>query len=339
MKNIVFDKQWFEKYQSRMLWLLNAPLIKYWFRWVMCIENRDFINQITPSSYSFGARYIDNKKRIEIKTDFRSHDKYSKRLYYAFRPFWYLLHFFDWAMLDRVEELTHLSFGFSTLTVFPDAGSTTNDGEVQMGTGATWAIVQGAATGDATTQSGGGDGSTACVICGSWKISSSSWFVYRGFTLFDTSGLTSGAVISACTYSLCTSTAVAISNDDAGNIDIITTTPASNTALVITDYPQVGTTLQATSLAGSSWSASDGTYNDFVFNSTGRGNISKTGISKFGVRQSNDTSNTQPAGKNRFTCYLSANTGTTKDPKMVITYTIPVTSFPTKLLLMGTGKS
>ena len=35
---LAFDQKWFEKHQEKLLWLLNAPLIKYWFRWVLRIR-------------------------------------------------------------------------------------------------------------------------------------------------------------------------------------------------------------------------------------------------------------------------------------------------------------
>ena len=121
---IVFGTKWFEKHQQKLLWLLNTPIIRIWFRWVMCIHEKGIINRITPNSTSFNVKVIGDK--IQVTTDFRTHDKYSKRLYYGFKPFWYLLHFFDWAMLDRVEALTYLNFGFATLTQYPGSIGSNN---------------------------------------------------------------------------------------------------------------------------------------------------------------------------------------------------------------------
>lgn len=304
----------------------------------MCIKSFDCpigmeITEIRPASFSYGDRYIKKGKKVllERTTDFRTHDKYSKRLYFAFKPMWYLMHALDWAMLDRVEALTKLSFGFSTLTVYPDASptSTSFDGYAYnpatgTGLGQAWATaIAGAGAGSSDTATVGEIGFLADTVLNQWR------YIYRAIFLFDTHTLTASATISAAVMSL-----FGASKQDPGSRlptwDIYTSTPASNTSIANGDFAQCGSTSQTGSaMTQASWSAS--AYNDFTFNSTGRGNVSKTSISKFSLRNANyDVAASAPtwaSGEFTFNQYNFAdNTGTANDPKLVVTYTIAVSA-------------
>ena len=145
--------------------------------------------------------------------------------------------------------------------------------------------------------------------------------VFRTFLLFDTSTLTTAATISSATLSLYVLTVTNINPGSGDALSVITTTPASNTAIVTGDWGNVGTTLQATGVSLSTLTTN--TYNAITLNSTGLGNISKTSITKFGLRTAEDISNTLPVdGSQNDVTYSSAdNTGTTQDPKLDVTYT------------------
>ena len=146
--------------------------------------------------------------------------------------------------------------------------------------------------------------------------------VIRTFLLFDTSTLTTAATISSATLSLYVLTVTNINPGSGDALSVITTTPASNTAIVTGDWGNVGTTLQATGVSLSTLTTN--TYNAITLNSTGLGNISKTSITKFGLRTAEDISNTLPVdGSQNDVTYSSAdNTGTTQDPKLDVTYTV-----------------
>lgn len=330
---IVFGEKWFEKHQQKLLWLLNTPIVRLWFRWIMRIRKYDcatIINRITPNSISYNVKVINDK--LEITTDFRTHDKYSKRLYFAFKPLWYLLHIIDWSLFDRYESLTKLNFGFSTLTVYPASGANSPvDGWVSTeGSGVTFAnLISKAGT------SAGPNASPAYFIYagvngntnGSW------WQMYRSIFCFDTSALTSGATISAAVLSLA-SYSTAPKYDDFTtpadpNIDIYLSTPANTNNLVAGDYGQIGSTSQTGSpITYTNWTT-NGSYNDFTFNATGIGNISKTGISKFGARNANhDVAASSPTWSAFSSYYLQGYfaeaAGTTSDPKLVVTYSVVV---------------
>lgn len=213
----------------------------------------------------------------------------------------------------------------ATLTVYPDADPETDtvDGDVMRKiTSEPWAtLVAGAGTEK-------DDSSETANIYLSASATTDEWGrIYRYIALFKTSLLGAAATISAAVLSL-----YGFGKSDGlsvtPNVDIYTSSPASDTALANADYQQVAAISQTGSpIAYADWSSTG--YNDFTFNATGRGNISKTGISKFGARNANyDVSGTPPAWSHTAVSYLTLGTAekvnTTTDPKLVITYTAPV---------------
>lgn len=205
----------------------------------------------------------------------------------------------------------------STLTVYPDAsdpGTTSTSGMIAATQTTPWSAVRdataGASVGVVPTQ--------ASFIRTAWN--GTNYGIKRGFFLFDTSALTSAASISAAVISLAAQGAAGI-NEDTSTIHVVSSTPASNTTLVVEDFDQVGSTSFG-SLAMASWVATDTTYNAFALDANGIANISKTGVSKFATRNSRDFDNSAPTGVNDITCYFSGQAGTTTDPKLVITYTV-----------------
>jgi hypothetical protein len=141
--------------------------------------------------------------------------------------------------------------------------------------------------------------------------------------LFDTSLLTSSANISSAVFSVYgTDKANGLGSPD---YDVVASTPASNTTLAAADYGQLGTTVFA-SVAYASYDTAG--YNGFSLDTNGIANVSKTGVSKFGARLSWDTDGSfggswGSAQGTRFNSNTADATGTTNDPKLVVTYTIP----------------
>lgn len=210
----------------------------------------------------------------------------------------------------------------ATLTVYPSPGVTVDGYALHNEDAQTWAtILAGAGTTSA-------DSSAFEELIQIWaSTTSNTWRLNRrAIFLFDTSALGASATITAAVMSVFgkdKSDGLSITPD----LDAYTSTPASNTALAASDYPNLGTVSQTGSpITYSGWSTS--AYNDFTFNATGIGNISKTGISKFGVRNANyDVSGTIPTWSSGAMSYAggyySDQTGTANDPKLVITYTPP----------------
>lgn len=214
-----------------------------------------------------------------------------------------------------------LRLRFLTLTKNPDANpeSTTVDGLVaRTGVQEAWATIIAAAGTIA-------DDSSADMYCQATSGSGTpNWNnIYRIFTLFDTSSLTTSAIISAAVYSL-----YLLGQGNALEYDLrlVTTTPASNTALATGDFGSQGTVAQATDLTPP---LTLNAYNDWTLNATGLGNISKTGITKFGLRLAKDADAAAPtwpgAGLVSDSRQYQAGDSASNKPKLVITYTLPAT--------------
>ena len=309
-----FDKGWFKKNQRVLLWLLNNTISKKLFRYLLRIENKEKIVRILPNSYT--VLNTDGS----YSADFRTHQKYSKRIYYSFKPLWWTLHYWDLLIADRF--IPKLSYGFLTLTQYPGSIGANNpvDGQVTYNPGGvtalTWATVRNAADGDSFSDTAASDSIYVALRDGTLHYA-----LLRSFFLYDTSSLTASATISAAVISFAADGSSGV-NADSTRLEIVSSSPASNTGLALADYDQRGSTAFG-NIAYTSWVSTDGTYNDVTLNASGITNISKTGISKFAGVCGRDFDDAAPTGTNQLSCYYSDQSGTTKDPKLVITYTLP----------------
>jgi len=316
--------RFFKRYQGVLIFLLNAPGIRWWFRYVLRIH---------------GERSSVGKKRIvailpnaiwwvdgtSYKAEFRTHGKYSKRLYYAFKWIFYGMHFFDWLIADRFAP--SLSFGFNELTAYPDPdGSEDNstDGLVyHLASGSSWATIRDGA--------GNGYNDTAAedyfaVIRA--NVSSSLWdYIQRGIYLFETGGLGSGATVTAAVMSIYgTNKWDGLSCSPDARVDVVSADPASLNALAAGDFDSLGTTSHTSDAAITYTNWNTSAYNDWTI--TNLGYISKTGTTKYGVREFYyDAGNTPPNWVTDdgvfFAGYFADQAGTANDPKLVVTYTLP----------------
>lgn len=310
---MVFSEQWFKRNQW---WLL--PYVS---------RNRDnlFIGTDKPLVEIAPDHVTWQEEKGLYSTEFHVHHVYGRRLYTRLSPLWNLMHRIDMSTFGRSVGL---NFGFDTLTAYPDAHPETDtvDGNVAYYylTGVTWTNIHDAADGTDSYD----ELSTGTLTALISASSSGKWQqLNRSFFLFKTSALGSGVTVSAATFS-----SYQYNSGETGlgtiTINLVASTPASNTALVTGDYDQLGTTSFGTKSGTSSG------YNDITLNASGLANISKTGISKFGCSSEWDRSNTPPtwaASKtSKESCYFAedttANNG--KDPKLVVTYSVPSTFVP-----------
>ena len=322
----VFGKEWFAnpKTQSKLLWLLNHSR---YFRQDMAIQDHDLpfsekIVRIEPNSFTWrtGER--------EFMTDFRTHNKFGKRLYYGFLPIWNLAHKFDMSVANRLVPA--LNLGFDTLTAYPGSIGTDNpvDGRIfRSSVNEDWATIISSSGTLAQTTTTAGD---VMTISTSGTPNRFDQYI-RSIFCFDTSSIGVGEQVTDAVLSL-----FGVVKSDtwttpiAPDIDIYTASPASTTTLATGDYSSLGSVSQTTGpISYASWS--DSAYNDFTFHATGKGNISLTGISKFGTRNANyDVAASAPAWESNKTatlsCYFSNQTGTDNDPKLVVTYEEAVTA-------------
>lgn len=275
------------------------------------------ILQIKPNSITWKGQ-----KRREYVREYRTNDKVGKRLYSAFKPLWYAVHAWDTLFANHVQPTWNL--GFDTLTEYPVAGANSPvDGRVYRGpVNETFGTIRAGAgsTGDATVAN-----DNAIFLLATTTSNQYQFLCRSGYT-FDTSDLTSSATISSAVLSIYGS---GKSNAlGSPGLDIVAFTPAATNDIAAADYAQFGTTVYATkAYADFSTSA----YNDFTLDANGRANISKTGISKFGATLTWDTANSftgawASGAISTFQAYFADQTGTSNDPKLVVTYTLPTAS-------------
>lgn len=226
----------------------------------------------------------------------------------------------------------------STLTVYPDSGTggTTTDGDVLRSIaspGETFGTIRGGAgTGVGSTDEGKIQLSATTTL-------NQYGALIRFIATFDTSPLTSSATISATVCSLAGEGTKQTIGLGATPIHIATATPASNNSLVNADYGQTGSTSFA-NIASLSW-VQGSSYNDFTLDANGIANVSKTGISRFSWRLGWDIDNSFGGVwvsnlDTTFGFWTADASGTSTDPKLVITYTLPATA-RTRNMLLGVG--
>lgn len=309
---MVFNEQWFLKHQTILLWFINTNLGKLFF----CINGKrssvgkNKIIKLLPNSITWKVGKL-------YSTEFRIHDKFSKRLFYGLKPVWYLLHFWDTLFANNLNS--HLNLGFDTLTAYPDAstGATTVDGRVyRQGVSESFATLR-AGAGTNVDATGSGDD----VYLESTSSSNVYTSLQRSIQTFNTAALTAQSVLNSAVLSLFGQGKA----NGLGSLDlhVAGSTPAANNTLVAADYSQVQTTSFG-SVAYASFSIV--AYNDITLNSTGVAAISKTSITKFSEQISADILNSASWSSAAISSlqWASADTaGTTNDPKLVVTYYKP----------------
>lgn len=330
----VFSKDWFLRHQKTLLWLANHWLTKRWFRWVLRIRRCDCpidtkINQILPNSFTYNVKLKGDK--LEATTDFRVNDKFARRLYYAFKPVWWLFHVWDWGTMKRPTW----NMGFDTLTQYPGSvasgnpcdGTAIRDGTIDE----TFATIVGGA---------GVSVDKTNIMVGHRSSSTTNQFqmLFRGVFCFDTASLTGAAVISAATLSLYGSGKT--TDLGAFTVHVVTSAPTDTDDLVAADYAKAkyGTTVFGSVASGDYDTAG---YNAMPLNASGLSAISLTSITKLGARTAWDIDEsfggTWGSVKiSRIVAKVADTAGTTEDPKLVITYTLASTT-PAFALLLGCG--
>jgi hypothetical protein len=179
----------------------------------------------------------------------------------------------------------------------PDANpeSTSVDGRVgHNSTSAVWATVH-----DATDGTFADDSTATQVTAVASGLSGGNFYIMRPFYLFDTSTL-SGKSVTAATLRIYVAAKEDSDNDGDDWVNVVQSSPASNTALTTADYDQCGSVSNPTEgatrqdITGISTSA----YLSFDLNATGLGWINTGGVTKLGLREGHDAINSAYAGAN-----------------------------------------
>ncbi len=319
----VFSPDWFEHHQGKLLWLCNHWLTRRWFRWVLRIRKSDIghrrrIIELRPHCYTVALGQNADGDSL-LATDFRTHPKFAKRIYHAFLPLWRLCHLWDFAA-DAFAP--RISFGFLTLTVYPDAssGATTVDGIAYRSVASeTFATIQG----------GAGTGfSTTVAYCQMEVLASTTTNQFqtlvRSIMTFNTAQIgllgTDVSILSATLSLFGGAKANALGGSP--DVHIAGATPASNNDVVAADYSQCGTTSFGSVVYAS---ISTSGYNNIVMNDSGLANINVSGISKFSGRLSWDINNSFTgvwASNGDAIVQMNSKDSGLGDPKLTVVYSL-----------------
>jgi hypothetical protein len=333
---MIFSADWFERHQRLFLTLLALPLIGRGMRRLLAIRPHDVGYRgriVQPHAYTIA------RDDGTYTTDFRTHAKYAKRLYYQLRPLWLALHW--WDMVIANPFLPVLNAGCDGVTTFfPDAGSPGSgscSGVARNGepfnsgvTDTTFTIIR-AANGTV-----GQSGFTPVDVYLYSSVTSNQYeAMQRAFTLFDTSSL-GGITVSAATISVYSNgKGNSLGSPDLHVAGAVTANPNS---IAPSDYEKVsrGSYGLITYAAFTGFSPA---YNDIVLNAAGLANIHGTGMSKFSWQTSwdlfNNFTGTWGAAhqEGRFIFESSDASGTANDPKLVVTWATVSGGIPPRNIL------
>lgn len=324
----VFSKEWFAKYQRPIRFFANTWVGRKFF----CIDGKRSgigkrkIAAMLPNSIT----WVNDDG--SYTTEFRTHEKFAKRLYYGLYPLWKFMH--EWDRLLAEPFAPVLDFGFATLSAMPVAGANSPcDGPVnRVSQNETFAtIIAGAGN------QGGLTTTTSDTQCGLKASTTTNQFsdLRRSIFNFDTSALTGSANISATTIGIVYN----FKTNGLGDADphFCGATPAATNAIPASDFSNIGTTSFG-SIGYSSVNTDNTTYNTISFNASGIAAVSKTGITSIGEKISWDmnqsfTGSWSSGADTRVQGIFADETGTSKDPTLTVTYTLGGSTFISRLIV------
>lgn len=261
------------------------------------------------------------------RSEFRVGEKYANVIRYRWWEFLEYAHYLGELEYRRQRVLATalgipLIAGGSVTTVYPDPDPETStvDGHVSFegSTSTSWATARSESSGLANTTENPSFGTGAL----NRMKSGIQPLIARAFTLFDTSSIPNSDAISAAIYSLYVTAIRDNHTNGTKSTGLVQTTPASDTNLVGGDYAQTGSIEGAARLVIGSMATS--AYNAWTLSRTGQAFIDKAGITKLGAKGSWDLDNLSPTPDSNFGSSPSVNTaeetGTSKDPKLVVTH-------------------
>ena len=312
MEEIVFYKKWFRKNQKWLLRFANT-----WIgRKILYIDGdksevgKNKIVKIEPNAihWRYGGVF---------KGEYRTGAKFAHRLYFGLKPIWDLMHLWDLLIGERFSLFgLNLDFGFSTLTAYPDAHpeSLGVDGWAGRIAYTDWAGIR---DGEGTHSN---DGDTSLLVSYMAKDSGQWYGNARSFFLFDTGSIGGSSVLLSATMSFWVQW-----KEDGLSINpfhnLYKVAPANNIEITTGDY---NTTFGGGVSSDKSWASISEGWCSFAINSADlNSSISKTYVSKFGCRNTNDSTNVEPGAGNGITRVICASadySGTTYDPRLVVTY-------------------
>lgn len=311
--NLMVDKDFFKRYQKGIVWLFNTRFGKWYFN----IQPKGKIIKVFPNAIRW-----DNYDGT-VTSEFRTHNRFAYRMNTLLK----------WVPFLRWDfGYPQLQFGLTVTPFYPNANpeSTSVDGRQGVNNyNGTWANIIAETTG---TFGGDGDSSTQPLYILSDTTPNQWDVITRSFYLFDTSSIDDGDTIDSATFSLWPTAKVdslGVGGEANSAWVLVSSNPASNTAIVSGDYDSLGSTSFGTSVIYNS--RTTGAYNSITLNASGLSNISKTGVSKFGLKTGWDHNATAPtwsaSSEHYETCFFAEQTGTENDPKLEVTHSVSTTEW------------
>lgn len=310
---MTLNKTLFDKYQYLFLILANSEEGRY----ILGIKEKLPVVKLTPNTF---IQHVGGK---EYKGHFFCYEKMAKHLL----P--YLMAYDEIKRkpigTDEAIEFFASQKGLKQSNIFPqvylDTGTyyaSAADGVLLHALPATtWSTCRSATTANAMA----GTGTTGSLTF-AFPFTDSPYLSRLTFPT-DTSGLTSNATITAAALKAYVNSK---SNAGVANIAICLMTVANTSSLASGDYDGYDSLNSPSEwITRVSADLSTGGYATFSYNATGLAAINKTGFTHNGMRSSLDIDNSSPAnpgtGDVNFT--FSENTGTSADPYLEVTFTLP----------------
>lgn len=319
----MIDKKFFQKHQKILLWAINTKI----GRWLFGVEKMGHRAKgkkiVGVGTNSITTIKRKTKKKIYLETQFFCQPEYGIKLSKVF--FWLPVAEYKPGFALRpayqlgfIAALTLVGFHLPILFLITDADRNSNaggDGFVgSFNASNAWA---GAQSGNQNTIY---DTSSNAYLV--YALYSGNSYCGRGFVPFDTTGLV-GVIESSYTKVYVTGSAYSGYGDDSPYIyfNVVSSTEADPTDLVLADYTRYGTTKGA---SDKSLNGLGTGYKQFDLNATGLTWINKTGYTKLAFRPGHDFGNAQPSQYgtvNQVTVNYSENA--TNKPVLSVTHTVP----------------
>ena len=303
--NIIDEKQIKEYKEDGSI----SDVIKYSYKTIKIEDKKNEVKaKRTPTSRTF----LLNKTKD--KTIYQTEFIAGQAQYYEEDEEWYQIEYATTTPKAYIRQTVSLLDRIIHKVFATDFFSNASDCDITYGWVASWATAHGAAAGQAIS-------ATATYFYINTKSDTPGYKIVRGFTSFDTSSIDSGDTIDSATISIYPYQKLNTDNDGLDYINVYVSTPADSTDIVLADYDEIGTTALSTAIDITGITV--GNYINYILNATGLANISKTGYSDFGWREGHDAENTAVSGNNYTINRSSEETGTDKDPKLVVVHSAP----------------
>jgi len=315
----VFSKEWFELHQKPILRFANTRFGRWILRIHKALPSKERIVQMGPSHYTVYLGPKDGRERW--RSDFRSHPKFAKRLYYAFRPLWWMFHGWDMGFANNFKPEWNLGFD-TTGNLFPTAGAVDPcDGTVaRESVDEDFATIRaGAGTSSSATVGSGGGDTTDVRMQGS-TTNDQFQRIDRNIYNFDTSVIGADKGVDTAVFSV--EGTAKFNALGADNFHVCGATPNGTNTVIDSDYGQLASTAFGSVVYASFSTAA---YNDITLNSNGEANVAMEGKTSYGTRLGWDLNNSFGGtwASNSTTAlrsFMADRAGTGNDPKLVVTF-------------------